>query len=57
MTASAFIEQRSELLNAGMDDFVRKPYRSHEIYECLSKQLGLRYVYRNMPVSKNPPRN
>jgi len=54
VTASAFIEQRSELLNAGMDDFVRKPYRSHEIYECLSKQLGLRYVYRNMPVSEEP---
>lgn len=45
VTASAFTEQRSEMLNAGMDDFVRKPYRFNEIYECLSKQLGVQYIY------------
>ena len=27
VTASAFKEQRRKLLDAGMDDFVRKPYR------------------------------
>lgn len=45
VTASAFSEQRTEMLNAGMDDFVRKPYRFSEIYECLSKQLGVQYIY------------
>jgi signal transduction histidine kinase/DNA-binding response OmpR family regulator len=45
VTASAFMEQREEMLSAGMDDFVRKPYRSSEIYECLSKHLGVRYIY------------
>ncbi|MDD4930255.1 MAG: ATP-binding protein [Gallionella sp.] len=45
VTASAFAEQRVEMLAAGMDDFVRKPYRFNEIYECLGKQLGVQYLY------------
>lgn len=31
-----------------MDDFVRKPFRFNEIYECLSKQLGLRFIYEGV---------
>lgn len=54
VTASAFIEQRSESLEAGMDDFVRKPYRFNEIYECLSKQLGVRYRYQGIPTQEQP---
>ncbi|MDD2769768.1 MAG: PAS domain S-box protein [Methylococcus sp.] len=49
VTASAFKEQKEELRDAGMDDFVRKPYRACEIYECLSKQLGVRYRYNEAP--------
>jgi PAS domain S-box-containing protein len=49
VTASAFLEQRSELLEAGMNDFVRKPYRFNEIYDCLAKHLGVRYVYEGIP--------
>ncbi len=47
VTASAFTEQRDEIFQAGMDDFVRKPYRVHEIYECLSTHLGLKFIYEN----------
>ncbi len=46
VTASAFKEQQQEMLDAGMDDFVRKPYRAEEIYDCLAKQLGVQYVYQ-----------
>lgn len=45
VTASAFQEQREELLTAGMDDLVRKPFRAQEIYDCLSRQLGVQYIY------------
>ena len=47
VTASAFKEQRQEMLDAGMDDFVRKPYRFQEIYDSLAKQLGVKYIYRD----------
>jgi len=45
LTASAFKEQQQEMLDAGMDDFVRKPYRFDEIYDCMAKHLGLKYRY------------
>jgi signal transduction histidine kinase/CheY-like chemotaxis protein len=44
VTASAFAEERAEMVEAGMDDFVRKPYRSGEIYACLARQLGVQFV-------------
>ncbi len=46
VTASVFKEQQQEMLDAGMDDFVRKPYQVSEIYNCLAKQLRIQYVYR-----------
>ena len=49
VTASAFKEQQRELLDAGMDDVVRKPYRFDEIYDCLARQLGLKYVRVSQP--------
>jgi CheY-like chemotaxis protein/anti-sigma regulatory factor (Ser/Thr protein kinase) len=45
VTASAFREQQQEMLAAGMDDFVRKPYRFDEIYDCLARQLNIKYRY------------
>jgi PAS domain S-box-containing protein len=55
VTASAFVEQRQEMLQAGMDDFVRKPYRISEIYDCLAKQLGLQYRYEEALAQEPPP--
>jgi PAS domain S-box-containing protein len=49
VTASAFKEQRDELLEAGMDDFIRKPYRPSEIYDVLTKQLGIKFIYEGEP--------
>jgi CheY-like chemotaxis protein/anti-sigma regulatory factor (Ser/Thr protein kinase) len=46
VTASVFKEQQQELFDAGMDDLVRKPYRFNEIYDCMARHLGAKYVYR-----------
>jgi CheY-like chemotaxis protein len=54
-TASAFEEQRQELLGAGMDDFVRKPYRFHEIYACLERQLGMKFIRSAAPSAPMAP--
>jgi len=41
LTASAFREQYEQILAAGCDDMVLKPYRAQEIYDTLAKQLDL----------------
>jgi signal transduction histidine kinase/DNA-binding response OmpR family regulator len=51
VTASTFIDQRHEVLAAGLDDFVRKPYRPGEIFDCMARHLGVRYLYRADSVS------
>ncbi len=43
ITASVFKEERDEIMAAGMDDFIRKPFRADEIYACLARQLGVRF--------------
>jgi CheY-like chemotaxis protein len=46
VTASAFATQRDDVLAAGLDDFLRKPYRPAEIFDCMARHLGVRYIYR-----------
>ena len=48
VTASVFADQRQDLFAAGMDDFVNKPYRFEELYNCLARQLGVRYSYADV---------
>ena len=55
VTASAFMEQREEIFEIGMDDFVRKPYRANEIYECLSKHLGAKFIYEGLSIDEELP--
>jgi CheY-like chemotaxis protein len=45
LTASSLEEERAIVLSAGCDDFVRKPFREAEIFELMSKHIGVRYVY------------
>jgi len=44
LTASVFKEERDNVMAAGMDDFIRKPYRPEEIFACLTRHLGVRFV-------------
>jgi len=37
-----------------MDDYVRKPYRPSEIFECMARQLGVSYQHKAVPVSEDP---
>lgn len=45
LTAHALEEERLEILAAGCDDFVRKPYRESEIFDALTKHLGVYFRY------------
>jgi CheY-like chemotaxis protein/anti-sigma regulatory factor (Ser/Thr protein kinase) len=46
ITASVFTGQGENVLAAGLDDCVRKPYGPGEIFDCMARQLGVRYLYR-----------
>jgi PAS domain S-box-containing protein len=54
LTATAFEEDREEILLEGCDDFVRKPFRKDEIYDMLAKHLGVRFLYEEGPVPGAP---
>jgi signal transduction histidine kinase/DNA-binding NarL/FixJ family response regulator len=45
LTASAFDEERSFILSAGCDDFVRKPIDQDLLYAKLSEHLGVQFIY------------
>jgi signal transduction histidine kinase/DNA-binding NarL/FixJ family response regulator len=45
LSASAFEEERATILAAGCDDFVRKPFREHEIFDVLHRHLDVRFIY------------
>jgi PAS domain S-box-containing protein len=44
-TASAFSDQESNILDVGCNCIVRKPFRSQEIFDAMSKHLGIRFIY------------
>lgn len=43
VTASAFVHQRQQFLDAGFDDFIDKPFRAGRIYACLAEFLGVAF--------------
>ena len=45
LTASAFENQRHMVLAEGCDDYIRKPFREHEIFEKLERHLGIQFIY------------
>jgi len=47
LTASLQEEEREEVLSAGCDDFLRKPFREFDIFELMHKQIGVRYIYED----------
>lgn len=56
VTASAFKEEQREMLDAGMDDFIRKPYRPDEIYDCLARLLKVKYSYSASAAAETVPK-
>ena len=47
LTTHAFEEERQNILRAGCDDFVRKPYQESDIFEVMQKHLDVRYIYED----------
>ncbi len=45
ISAGSLEEEQTRVLQAGCDDFVRKPFREADIFEMLTQHLGVRFVY------------
>jgi CheY-like chemotaxis protein len=46
LTANAFEEQRTAMMQAGCNDFINKPFHEEILLEKLSQYLGLEYIYQ-----------
>lgn len=44
VTASTFREETEEMLEAGFDEIVYKPFRIEQIFDCMERLLGLRFL-------------
>jgi CheY-like chemotaxis protein len=51
LTAHALEDERKEILAAGCDDFIRKPYTFPEILDALTRHLGVRFIYEEEKAS------
>jgi signal transduction histidine kinase len=50
LTASIFEERKGEIIAAGCDDFIRKPFQEQIILEKISHYLGVQYIYQELPI-------
>lgn len=49
LTASTFEERKGEIISAGCDDFVRKPFQEQILFDKMACYLGVRYLYQELP--------
>jgi len=50
-SASALVHEQQKYSDAGFDDFIPKPVRAEQIYDCLAKLLHIEYEYGDDVVS------
>jgi DNA-binding NarL/FixJ family response regulator len=47
ITTHTLEEERGEILAAGCDDFIRKPYTETELLDALTHHLGVHFIYED----------
>jgi signal transduction histidine kinase/CheY-like chemotaxis protein/ligand-binding sensor domain-containing protein len=55
LSASALDHERGEILAAGCDEFVAKPFRESTIFAKLRDHLGVEYIYEDVSVAPPTP--
>jgi CheY-like chemotaxis protein len=48
LTASSFEEEKAEILAAGCDDFLRKPFREAELFRLMSQHIGVQFIHETV---------
>lgn len=52
LTASTFEDELKHIDSMGMQGYIRKPFREHELFSTIGKILGVKYIYEDeSPVS------
>lgn len=54
LTASVYDEERVAVLAAGCDEFIRKPVQTDLLFDVLTRQIGVRYVYDEGTLEPDP---
>ena len=54
VTASAFEENRREILSIGADGFIRKPFQENMIFETIREHLEIEYQYEEEDIDEIP---
>jgi CheY-like chemotaxis protein len=54
LTAHAFSEERSNILEVGCDDFIPKPFQEEILFEKIASHLGVRYIYEEDSKPSSP---
>ncbi|MEL6496591.1 MAG: ATP-binding protein, partial [Cyanobacteria bacterium J06623_7] len=47
LTASAFVSKQKETIDAGCDDYLRKPFSEDELFGKIQDNLGIEYIYQS----------
>jgi CheY-like chemotaxis protein len=55
LTASTLEAEKNVVLSIGCNDFVRKPFRDHVIFDKMTKHIGVQYLYEDLPVHAPAP--
>jgi len=53
LTASVLEEERALILDAGCDDFLRKPFKEADIFDLMHKHIGVNYVYEDSDAAES----
>lgn len=57
VTASAFESEKADVLAAGCDDFIRKPFRIEELCDRMSKHIGAKFIYAEDEIETETEKN
>jgi hypothetical protein len=47
-------ERHKEILDSGCDEVIRKPFKDHEIFESMARQLDVKYIYEDRETEAIP---
>lgn len=46
-TASTFEEEHAKVIEAGCDDFLRKPFNDADVFNLMEKQIGVQFIHED----------